>query len=617
MKYILKKKFFLILLASVLAAGGCGKNPEDQAAEKAGKQIEKAVRTVQDYKAETGGHDFQAAIEEVEKAREYAEKAGGKAEQVHLLAGRLYQAKAEKLSDKLNTISLEAGSVIEDAGEKLSKLSEYASDMEMVKMLSETGTSEKQKLQKLLEEKSGIEAKISEKKDLLSSIESKISKYKSEVEDVKSSLVKIKSETVNLFNKAELKSGDKRAELEDKAFSIIRGKASGKSQFSLESQMQKLMDKLEPLKAEKESIENLLSMLKNDAEEVKNRIDFLKNMDSELGFSDQLSYLGGLIEKGRAYVTDKAGKLDSVVESFSARASEIEKIYSDAMQAYSEVKGNLSSDAAVQKAQVQSSLVSLRNTQADFFGSVSKSLNNLRTLQQQEAAVLPEALISKCEEKLNQAESKIDAAFDKSFELYQNALDAAETNSGKDAAARGYMRQIYSRLKLAEERGGNEKLKEELLKKLDLIKDYSIKNDPQFGTSYLAGLFKEYGIDFKTAQQKLMEKYENAKVAFSQVSGMEKQDRLDRLMYLIEEFDKLDKPEDQQAYQDIVKSIFELHKEDWIELSEDAANSENLELFSDYLAQETQPAAETQIEEGAGEAAAEEEGMAGGEPNMP
>ncbi|AQQ08453.1 hypothetical protein L21SP3_00230 [Sedimentisphaera cyanobacteriorum] len=616
MKYILKKKFFLILLASVFAAGGCGKNPEDQAAEKAGKQIEKAVRTVQDYKAEAGGHDFQAAIEEVEKARDYAEKAGGKAEQVNLLAGRLYKAKAEKLSDKLNTISLEAGNMIEDAGEKLSRVSEYASDMEMVKMLSETGTSEKQKLQELLAEKSGIEAKISEKKAQLSTIEAKVSEYKSKIEDVKSSLINIKSETVSLFNKAELKSGETRAKLEDKAFSILRGKANGDSQFSLESELQKFMDKLEPLEDEKESIENLLSMLKSDAQEVKNRIDFLKNMDSELGFSEQLSYLGDLIEKGRAYVKDKTGSLDSVIESFSARTSEIENTYSQAMQAYSQVKGNLTSDAAVQKAQVQSSLVSLRKTQADFFETASKSLNNLQSLQQQEAAVLPESLIEKCEEKLSEAEDKINEAFEKSFELYQNAVEAADTSSGKDAAARGYMAQIYSRLKLAEEKGGNEQLKDELLKKLDSIKDYSIKHDPQFGTSYLAGLFKEYGIDFKTAQQKLMEKYENAKVAFSQVSGMQEQDRLDRLIYLITEFNKLEKPEDQQAYQDIVKSIFELHKEDWIELSEDPANSEALDPFSDLLAQEVQPAAETQVEEGAGEAEAEE-GIAGGEPNMP
>ena len=616
MKYPSKFQYVLPICVACLIIAGCGKKPEDKAAEQAAKQIDKAVQVVKDYKANLGGYDYAKAMEEIAKAEQLAQKAGGQANQVYMLSGALADAQASKLSDSLEKITLEVNSVIASCGEKLASAASYATELESIKMLASTGKNEQQGLEKLLQDQSGLQDKIATNSLTLEKLESKIADYTAKINDLKSSIDNIKAESTKLLNNSDLQAGEARAKLEQKAFSIMSGTTGSKGQFDYEAELQGIKDKLEPIIAEKESLEKLIALMKNDATEVSKRIEALKNIDSSLGFTEQIGDLSGLIEQTTAALKDNTGKLNKVVEGFSAKVSEIESTYQQSIDAYSKVSKGLKEAAAVKIAEVRSSMVSLRSQEYAFFSIVNNSLESLSMLESDSMPAVVGEIKGNIATKVEEAHAKLNQAYDSAFEACQNAIDSSTSNSGKDTAARAFMALIFKKLQVAESENVEESLKQELLAKLDAIKDYSVTNDPQFGTSYIAGLFTKYGIEFKTAQQKLMERYEAAKMAFAQASNLSDTDRPDRLMFLIKEFNKLDKLENTEDYNKIVKYIFDLHKTDWIALSEDPAMVDDLELFSQMLVRTV----EAEVVDGQVPVTDDMTGVGnigGGEPNMP
>jgi len=244
-------------ISAVLAAAmcvlvsGCGKDPAGNAADEASVKINQAINVVRDYNSDCSGTDYATALEYVEQARAIAEKADGRADEVNMLAAELYEGYASRLAVELEGMTLDTGKVIDSCGKKLAEVCARASLLDTVKMLSSAGAGEQQQLEKLLKDEQGIEAGIKEQSAVVEQLTSQIDMYNAGIEGLRATVEKLKQQSTQLLNDSALQSGDARSALEDKAFALIKGEDGGKSRFELESDIQKVLDKLPPLEQAK------------------------------------------------------------------------------------------------------------------------------------------------------------------------------------------------------------------------------------------------------------------------------------------------------------------------------------------------------------------------------
>jgi hypothetical protein len=183
--------------------------------------------------------------------------------------------------------------------------------------------------------------------------------------------------------------------------------------------------------------------------------------------------------------------------------------------------------------------------------------------------------------------NKAQEYFASAFEKYQDVIDSYSDGEFADTAARNYMTAIYQRLNFKGISEDFDQVKQELLEKIESIKDISIQADPKFANSKVASLFSEYGIEFKTAQQRLEEKYDELKVKFAASQSLSGSQRQQQLLSLLEDFNDLERPENEQFYTNLVNYIYEMFRDDWLAIYESGIDSEKLDVFSTQIASDT------------------------------
>ncbi|MGE4286341.1 MAG: hypothetical protein AB7F23_07010 [Phycisphaerae bacterium] len=571
-----------ISISAVLAAAmcvfvsGCGKDTAGKAAEEASAKINQAINVVRDYNSDCSGTDYSTALEYVEQARVAAAKAEGRADEVNMLAAELYEGYASRMAVELEGMTLDTRKVVESCGKKLSEICARASLLDTVKMLSKAGAGEQQQLEKLLKDEEGIEAGIKEQSEVVERLTSQIDMYNASIDGLRATVEQLKRKSTQLLNDSALLSGDARSSLEDKAFALIKGEEGGKSRFELENDIQKILDKLPPLEQAKDEAQKLLAQLSADAEFVEARIEALKNGDSTLGYTEQIASLSAQIENGTAELKDATGRLSESVTAFEEKQAQIAELYGKAQASYGKVSKGLKDAALVKMSNLGTRLTELNRQKYDFYRFASDSINKLSELEGEGMPEVLKDMAGPLSEKVEVARTELLKSYEDSFRSFKESLEAATSSSSRDTIARGCMALIYKRLKLSELEGAPAD-KDALIVMLNDIKMHSIENDPQFAFSYLASLFAQYGVDFKTAQQKLLEEYLSMKIEFADAANLPDETRRTELLALMDKFTSLEPLDDTEAYSQVVKFIFDSAKEDWLAISEDPINQSRLE----------------------------------------
>ena len=585
--YILGLGFALSLVA------GCSEKPEAKAAKEAREQANKAMAIVEDYKLDSG-YDYAAARAEVDKAVALANKAGGQADSVYFASAELTSAYASKQFEKLSNSQEDAAKELQGCTDVVLKLAACQSQMDTIGMLQNTGTQEAGELETLLTgQKLGVETKLNEAQKQLAEPESALKGYQNASAAAKKSADQIQMTADNMLREAQLLEGLSRIELERKAYSMLQGSSPDtkeKSVFYYNGLVQENLDLAESVSVQINTVKPLIAKLSDDIAMLAKRIDELKNQDKALGFSEQAASLRKQYDELKSVLAEKVAVLNSKLAAYQQQVEEQAALYVDAQENYAKVNAaGLRENAELKIADCSKAIASLHADAFAFAKRIAENAKNVAGVKVGDITDSFSALSGQYDALVKDYTDKVKAGYDKAFQEYQGVIDSNSSGQFADVAVRNYMAAIYARLNFDTMAADAAQIKETLLAKIGEIKEISIQADPTFANSKIAALFAQYGIEFKTAEQKLQEQFLGLKVEFAACTSLEGQEKQDKLLEVLGRFNGLEKTQDEQFYADLVKYIYDTFRDDWIAISEAQPESETIALFKEFITRDTQP----------------------------
>jgi hypothetical protein len=585
----LRSLIYLFGLALVFALlAGCSETPEKKAAREAREQAQKATAVVEDYKLESG-YDYESAKKEVDKAVSLAAKAGGDADSVYFASGELTTAYASKQQNQISKDQEILAEKMQQCVQLARQLSNYQAQIDTVKMLMGSGEQEAGSLKELLNsEKDGIEAKLKEAEDKLASLNTKLKSYEQAAQEAKQAADDIRAKADKMLREAELLSGEARIATERKAYELLEGKGDGaESVFHYQQVYQNNLDAAQAAEVVINTVKPLIPKLQDDIAYVGQRISELENQDASLDFSGQLALLKDEYEKFEQRLGSKLEEFNNAFETFKNDVAAQTELYEQALSSYAKVKSEgLRENAQLKIAESKKAIATLNARSYDFVERIAANASAAASIKVNDALKEMNDLSSSLSQSAADYAQKAKDMFSEAFEQYQEVIDRYSGDFA-DVAARSYMAAIYQRMNFEGLSDDLDALKDELIAKVEQIKDISIQADPKFANSKVASLFGEYGIEFKTAEQKLQEKYLELKVAFSGLGTLSGDQKQQRMLSLLDDLKALDKPQDEQFYNDLVKYIYEMYREDWLAIYEMQPDSDRLDIFSSQIAMDT------------------------------
>ncbi|MFI4911282.1 MAG: hypothetical protein ACIAQZ_06395 [Sedimentisphaeraceae bacterium JB056] len=587
----LRSLTYLLGLGLVLGlVAGCSESPEAKAAKEARQQAQKAAAIVEDYKLNEG-YDYSAAKQEVDKALAMANRAGGQADSVYFASADLTSTYASKLQGVVSDSEEEVAEKLQKCIQIARRLSDCQAQLSSIEMLMDSGEQEAKSLKTLLySEKEGIEAKLAENKEKLEGLLAQLNSYKKVAETAKASADSIQLKADKMLRQAELLEGEARIELERDAYSLLKGKDSNNSVFYYQKALQDNLDKAESVQVLINTVKPLIPKLQSDIEYVAKRISELDKQDQTYDFTGQLASLKSQYDEIMSALEAKIADFNEAFSNYSNDVASQIELYAEAQANYAKVKSEgLRQNAQLRMADCDKAIAGISASTYEFVKRVSTSSEIMTQLKLDQAGDKVKAVSEELSSLASDYAAKTQQAFESAFQKYEDVIDRYSSGEFADVAVRNYMTAIYQRLNFTAIEDDLDATKQKLLDKVEQIKEISIQADSSFGNSKVAGLFSKYGIEFKTAEQRLQEEYLDLKVKFSAVQNSGSQQRQDQMRSLLKDFNSLEKPEDEQFYNDLVKYIYELLREDWVAIYEMLPENAELDVFSQYLAQDTAP----------------------------
>ncbi len=572
---------------------GCSESPESKAAKEARAQAQKAMAIVDDYKLGSG-YDYAAARQEVDKAVASAARAGGLADSAYFASAELTAAYASKRIQLLSDSQEDTAQAFRNAAAVVLKLSARKSQLDTNEMLMNTGTQEAAELETLLtEQKLGVEAKLAQAKEQLEELEVLRKGYQDAAADAKKAAQQIKTTADNMLRDSQLLQGQSRIELERKAYAMLQGSETDtkeKSVFYYNSLVQKNIDLEESIAVQIFTVTPLIAKLNDDITSLGKRVEELKNQDETLGFSSQKASLTNQFDDLKAELAEKLALLNEKLGAYRQQVDEQRALYVDAQENYARVRSpGLRENAVLKSADCSRAIASLDSDVFAFAIRIAQNAGSVADIQINNITTSFAQLRDQYNALADEYNEKVKSGYDKAFEDYQSIIDSYSSGQFADTAVRNYMTAIYMRINFDPMADDAEQVKETLLAKVEEIKEISIQTDSTFANSKVAALFTQYGMEFKTAEQKLQEKYLALKVDFAAAMSLDGQAKIDKMLELLGRFNELERTQDEQFYNDLVKYIYDSFRDDWIAISEEEPDNEALSPLKEFIARDTQP----------------------------
>ncbi len=585
--YILGIGFALSLVT------GCSDKPEAKAAKEAREQAQKAMAVVEDYKLESG-YDYAAARQEVDKAVALANRAGGLADSVYFASAELTSAYASKQFVKLSEAQEDAAKELSDCAGIVLKLSACKTQMDSIDMLKNTGVQEAGELETLLnEQKLGVDAKLADAQKQLDGLNASLKGFEDAAAAAKKAADEIQAAANQMLRDAQLLEGQSRIELERKAYAMLQGNdpaSKDSSVFHYNSLVQENIDQAEAVSVRINTIMPLITKLNDDVVSLAKRIDELKNQDKTLGFSTQSDSLSKQYSDLESELTERLAAFNTKFAAYRQYVADQSSLYMESQENYAKVRTEgLRANAQIRAADCSKSIASLNADAFAFSKRVADNLKHIAEVKVNDVAASFEQLRDQFDTLATEYAEATKSGYDKAFEEYQEVIDRYSSGQFADMAARNYMSAIYSRINFDTSAADAAAVKKSLLAKVEEIKEISIAADPTFANSKVAALFVQYGMEFKTAEQKLQEEFLAVKVEFAAAMSLSGQAKQDRLLELLGKFNDLERTEDEQFYNDLVKYIYDSFRDEWLAMAEEDAENEALSVLKEFITRDTQP----------------------------
>jgi hypothetical protein len=623
-------KLFVVSLTAFTVCmsltAGCKDKPAQEAAKEAREELDKAIEIIDSYSIEDG-YNYQQARNQLEKAINAAARADMKADAVFLSAGDLNKAHATKLSRELASIENDAPKKMDKVGRELSSL-QYL--LMKKKLHSSLGQADKTELENLIALVNGSESSAGLKKRLelssrqLQEMQAEYKDLQRQIEETRQSARDLALKADKILRDAEMVSGDEKLQLQRKAYNLIRGiDPSGEKimgTLDYEFKLQNLIDLARIKESDINALSPVVDQMEQDLEEINQRISVLKNADMELNVMKHIASLEGQISEKEAAVKAVAGDIRQDIQAYTDAVNTAAAAYDGAVSDYRKVKANDLRDFAFldiaialnEKAALLAKLSEYHARAAAFAGNYTKIatdeiLGIFESLNTEMAAAAEDAL-TLARETYTQAGGQYESA----IERFSGDMAAR--------AVRSYLLMISDMIELEKRTTGDKAAIDALIEKVEQYKQIAIEQDEYFSRSVVARQFSEFGLEFKTAQEKLLDQYTELNRLVDAASELQdQQERKTELMSILESLAQMDRPSEISVYDSLTEKIYTNLKPELKLIREENPELPGLDIFIQRL-QEEEQAEEMSAEdrqEGEEEAAPGEFGGFGGPGGAP
>ncbi len=574
-----------VSIVTILSMVGCSDNPKSKAAKKANEATDEAVRSAEVCRYETGV-DYDAAYKKVESAMKSAKRADGDADSVYLVAGQISLAQGEKSLAKIGDFENAVIEKVKIVGEELLDYVSLENRHETYSMLDQASVSETDALESVIsgsDKLEGINAKLSDTDKELKELEAQLEDYQQKAKEAQEKAQSIQYEADKLLRKAELLTGDERLALEKKAYGMIKGSDSTLGKIHYSADVQKNLDLAEMVQGRIDILKGLIVKLRQDEAKIAKRISILSDNDRKIEAVKDLAEL-------ESNMSELKGKINSALDDVSIELEAYEDQLKTAIDAYVAAQSdylkvrsrNIRDLSKVSSAEVGSLLADAYSGCVLFYSRLENYLQSYISIDSEVAADRIEELAHNTTAKLEQARSDMLSAYDKTLESFEQVISSGADNGLKVRAVREYLILSSQRLRLAQE-ARDQELFDSLIKKIQEYKNIAIEADPYFSKSLPAKLLSSYGIEFKTKEEKLQEKYAALRDQFTNVGELDEAQRKETLISLIDELYRLDRPKNAKIFDDLVKYILATYKDELVVIKTENPEMVSLEIFGDSL----------------------------------
>lgn len=574
-----------VSIATIMSMVGCSDNPKSKAAKKANEVTNEAVRSVEVCRYETGV-DYDAAYKKVESAMKSAKRAGGDADSVYLVAGQISLAQGDKSLANISDFENAVIEKLKSVGKELLNYVSLENRHETYSMLDQASVSEADALESVIsgsDKLEGINAKLSNADKELNELKSQLENYQQKAKEAQDKAQSIQYEADKLLRKAELLSGDERLALEKQAYDMIKGKEATLGKIHYSADVQKNLDLAEMVQDRIDILKALIEKLRQDEAKVAKRISILSDNDRKTEAVKDLAALESDMSDLKAKIGSTLDDVSVALEAYEDQFKASIDAYVAAQSDYLKVRSrNVRNLARVSSAEVGSQLAQAYSGSVLFYSRLENYLQSYISVDSEVAASRIEELAHSTTAKLEQARNDMLSTYDKTLESFEQVISSGADNGLKVRAVREFLILSSQRLRLAQE-ARDQELFDSLIKKIQEYKNIAIEADPYFSKSLPAKLLSSYGIEFKTKEEKLQEKYAALREEFTNVGELDEAKRKETLISLIDELYKLDRPKNAKIFDDLVKYILVTYKDELVSIKTANPEMASLEIFGDSL----------------------------------
>ncbi len=582
-----------VSIAAVLVMVGCSDNPKSKAAKKANEVTDEAARSVEVSRYDTGT-DYDNAYKKVESAMKSAKLAGGEADSVYLVAGQISSAQAEKALSKISDFEDAVIDKIKSVGDEILDYVALESKHETYSMLDKMASSENEALESVIsgnDKLKGIKAKLSDSAKQLSELEAQLKDYQQKAEDAKEKAQSIQYEADRLLRKAELLTGDERLALEKQAYNMIKGNDSTPGKIHYSADVQKYSDLADTVQERISKLNEFIEKLKQDEARVTKRIAELSDNDRKIASAKDKAALESDMSELKSKIDSTLDDVSVALEAYEDQVKVAIDAYVAAQSDYLKVRSrNIRDLSKVSSAEVGSQLAQAYSDCVLFYSRLDNYLQSYVSIDSDVAADRIEELSHNISAKLEQTRSDMLNAYDKTLESFEGVITSGADEGLKVRAVREFLILSSQRLRIAQD-ARDQELFDSLIKKIQDYKNIAIEADPYFSKSLPARLLSSYGIEFKTKEEKLQEKYAALREEFVAVESLDDAQKQETLISLVDQLYKLDRPKNAKIFDDLVKYVLNTYKDELIAIKTANPEMESLEIFGDGLEVEQAPEA--------------------------
>ncbi|WP_146682933.1 hypothetical protein [Limihaloglobus sulfuriphilus] len=589
---------------------GCKDTPSQEAAKEARRELDKAIEIIELYTIEDG-YNYQLARNQLEKALNAAARADMKADAVFLSAGDLNKAYAVKLSRELASIENNAPKKMDMVGKELSSL-QYL--LMKKKLHTSLGQADKTELENLLavvngtDSSAGLIKRLEMSRNQLRQMQTEYKNLQEQIENTRQKATDMALKADKMFREAEKLSGDEKIKLQRKAYNIIRGiDQSGnetKGTLDYELELQNLIDQARMAESDINALSPVVEKMERDLEDLNQRIAVLKDPDMDLKVMKHIASLDGQISEKQQLIKDAANEIRQDIQAYNDAVNSAAGAYDDAISDYRKVKAyDLRDFALLDIAISYNEKASLLAKLAEYNSRAEAYAGNYTKIATDEILAIFESLNTETAAAADEALSMTNQTYAQAAEQYESAIDMFSGDMAA-RAVRSYMLMISDMINLEKRTTGDKSAIDFLIEKVEQYKQIAIEEDEYFSRSVVARQFSEFGLEFKTAQEKLLDEYSRLSRLVSETEAMPQQeDRKAELMSILENLAQMQRPSEASVYESLIEKIFTSLKPELKLIREENPELPGLDIFIPRLQEEEQAEALTAEGEESGEAA--------------